>query len=254
MNPNFKLDEYIMHHMLNSHVWFLPFGASIHLPGILTTHGLMVLIGCFIILMLFLVFYQKNERVPTGLTNCLETIVVFIRDEVAIPNLGQKDGLQFTPMLCTIFFFIVTLNLLGLVPLFSTATANICVTFSLAFLILVILIFGTIARNGLKGMWNALIPPSIPKWIIPIHFIVEILSIFVRSAALMIRLFANMIAGHMVILSFLGLVVLFGWIALPAVFLTVCIYCLEVFIALLQAYIFILLSAVFIGQMYHPDH
>lgn len=254
MNSNFNIDEYIMHHVLNSHEWLLPFAAPVPLPGFLTTHALMILIGCAIILMLFLVFYRKDERVPTGLTNGLEALVVFVRDEVAVPNLGQKDGLQFTPMLCTIFFFILTLNLLGLVPIFSTATSNINVTFSLAFLIFVLLIFGTLARNGLKGIWHALIPSTLPKWLMPFFLIVEIASICVRSLALMIRLFANMIAGHMVILSFLGLVIIFGWIALPAVFLAVFIYCLEVFIALLQAYIFILLSAVFIGQMYHPDH
>jgi len=253
MNPNFNLDEYIMHHVLNSHEWLL-FATPIPLPGFLSNHALMVFFACTIIFLLFLVFYRKNERVPTGLTNCLETLVVFIRDEVAIPNLGERDGLQFTPLLCTIFFFILTLNLLGLIPLFSTATADINVTFSLAFLIFILLVFGTLARNGIKGMWHALIPSTLPKWLIPFYCVVEMASLVVRSAALMIRLFANMIAGHMVILSFLGLVILFGWIALPAVFVAVCVYCLEVFIALLQAYIFILLSAVFIGQMYHPDH
>jgi F-type H+-transporting ATPase subunit a len=254
MNSNFNLDETIMHHVLNSHEWALPFVAPIRLPGILTTHALMVMIACTLIFLLFVVFYRKNDRVPTGLTNCLEALVVFIRDEVAIPNLGEKDGLQFTPMLCTLFFFILTLNLLGLVPLFSTATANINVTFCLGFLILVLLVFGTLARGGVKGIWHALIPSTLPKWLIPFFLLVEMVSIVVRSVALMIRLFANMIAGHMVIMSFLGLVILFGWIALPAVFLAVCIYCLEVFIALLQAYIFVLLSSVFIGQMYHPDH
>ncbi len=254
MNSNFNLDEYIMHHVLNSHEWLLPFASPVPLPGFLTTHALMVFIACAIILLLFLVFYRKNDRVPTGLTNGLEALVVFVRDEVAIPNLGDKDGLQFTPMLCTLFFFILTLNLMGLVPFFSTATSNINVTFSLAFLIFVLLIFGTLARNGFHGIWHALIPLTLPKWLIPFFLVVEIASIIVRSLALMIRLFANMIAGHMVILSFLGLIIIFGWIALPAVFLAVFIYCLEVFIALLQAYIFILLSAVFIGQMYHPDH
>ena len=254
MNSNFNLDEYIMHHVLNSHEWLLPFAAPIKLPGFLTVHILMVFIACTIILALFLVFYRKNDRVPTGLTNCLEALVVFVRDEVAIPNLGEKDGLQFTPMLCTIFFFILFLNLLGLIPLFSTATANINITFALAFLIFVLLVFGTLLRNGPKGMWKALIPGSLPTWLIPFFLIIEIASLCVRSVALMIRLFANMIAGHMVIMSFLGLIIIFGWIAFPALILAVFMYCLEVFIALLQAYIFILLSAVFIGQMYHPDH
>jgi len=254
MNSNFDLDKYIMHHVVNSHEWLLPFVGPIALPGILSNHALMICLASTIILLLFLVFYRKNERVPTGLTNFLETLVVFIRDEVAIPNLGETDGLQFTPILCTIFFFILTLNLMGLIPLFSTATSNINVTFSLGFLIFILLTFGTIARNGFKGVWHALIPSTLPKWLIPFFLVVELASIVVRSVALMIRLFANMIAGHMVILSFLGLLILFGWIALPALFVAICVYCLEVFIALLQAYIFILLSAVFIGQMYHPEH
>jgi len=254
MNEKFNLDDYIMHHVLNSHEWLLPFAAPIPLPGFLTIHALMVLIGCAIILMLFLVFYRRNDRVPTGLTNCLEALVVFVRDDVAIPNLGEKDGLQFTPMLCTIFFFILTLNLLGLIPLFETATSNINITFALAFLIFVLLVFGTLLRNGFKGMWHALIPSTLPTWLIIPFLFIELASICVRAAALMIRLFANMIAGHMVIMSFLGLIIIFGWIAFPALLLAVFIYCLEVFIALLQAYIFILLSAVFIGQMYHPDH
>jgi len=261
MNSGFNLDEYIMHHVLNSHEWVLPFISPIPLPGILTTHALMVLFACTIILLLFLVFYRKKERVPTGLTNCLEALVVFIRDDIAIPNLGEKDGLQFTPMLCTIFFFILTLNLMGIIPIFATATSNINVTFSLAFLIFILLVFGTLLRNGFHGIWHALIPSTLPTWLIPFFLIIEVVSIGVRSVALMIRLFANMIAGHMVILSFLGLTIIMGWFTVPGVIvglmgvtLAVFIYCLEVFIALLQAYIFILLSAVFIGQMYHPDH
>ena len=243
-----------MHHALNSHQWLLPFVQPIALPGILTTHSLMLFIGVVTLLVLFLVLYNRNERVPTGITNALEAIVVFIRDEIAIPNLGEKDGLAFTPLFCSLFFFILILNLLGLIPVFSTATADISVTFSLAFLILVLLVFGTIARNGVKGFWHALIPSTLPGWLIPFFFVIEVISIGVRSFALMIRLFANMLAGHMVILSFLGLIIILGWVALPAVLIAVAIYCLEAFIALLQAYIFILLSAVFIGQMYHPDH
>jgi len=253
MKP-FDLNDHIMHHVLNSNEWMLPFVAPIHLPWNMSVHALMMLIGIAIILMLFLVFYRRNDRVPTGLTNCLEALVVFVRDDVAIPNLGEKDGIQFTPMLCTFFFFILILNLMGIIPIFATATSNVNITFALAFLIFVLLVFGTLLRNGFKGMWHALIPSSLPGWLIPAFLIIEIVSVVVRSAALMIRLFANMIAGHMVILAFLGLVIIFGWVALPSILVAVFIYCLEVFIAVLQAYIFILLSAVFIGQMYHPDH
>ena len=261
MDSPFNLDKYIMHHVVNSHEWLLPFASPIILPGPLSNHALSLFIGCTIILILFLAFYRKNERVPTGFTNCLEAMVVFIRDEIAVPNLGEDDGLRMTPMLCTFFFFILVLNLLGLIPLFSTATANINVTFCLGFLIFVLLVFGTLSRSGLKGMWHALIPSTLPKWLMPFFLVVELASICVRSAALMIRLFANMIAGHMVILSFLGFTLILGWfnpigftVGIAGVILAILIYCLEVFIAFLQAYIFVLLSAVFIGQMYHPEH
>lgn len=256
MNPNFDLNGYIMHHVVNAREWILPIPwvQPIPLPGFLTRHALTMLMGTVVVLVLFLVMYKKNERVPTGWTNCLEAFVLFIRDDIAVPNMGEKDGLQFTPMLCSLFFFILVLNLIGIIPIFPTATSNINITFALAFLIFILLVFGTLARNGLKGMWHALIPSSLPSWLIPFFLVIEMVSVCVRSAALMIRLFANMVAGHMVILAFLGLVVIFGWIALPAVVVAIFIYCLEVFIAFLQAYIFILLSAVFIGQMYHPDH
>ncbi len=254
MDPSFNLIEYIMHHVTNSNEWHVPFLAPIKLPGILTVHLLMLLIGSMLLLIVFLLVYRKNQRVPTGVTGCLEAMVQFIRDEVAVPNLGSKDGIVFTPMLCSLFFFILFLNVIGLVPGFLPGTANINVTGPLAFLILVLLTVGTLFRNGPKGMWHALVPSSLPGWLIPMFFCIEVFSIFVRCGALMIRLFGNMFAGHIVILAFLGLVVMFGWFALPAVLVAIFIYMLEVFIALLQAYIFVLLSAIFIGQMYHPDH
>lgn len=254
MDPSFNLNEYIMHHVTNSNQWHVPFLPTIVLPGIITVHLLMMVIGTILLLIVFLLMYRKDQRVPTGITNALESVVVFIRDEVAIPNLGQKDGVLFTPMLCTLFFFVLFLNLIGLIPGFLPATSNLNVTGALAFLIFVLLVGGTLYRNGLKGMWHALVPSGLPPLLIPFMFVIEFLSIFLRSIALMVRLFANMLAGHMVILSFLGLVVLFGWLALPAVLVAVFIYCLELFIAFLQAYIFILLSAVFMGQMYHPEH
>ena len=254
MNSSFDLNDYLMNHVLNSHEWHLPFLSPIHLPGFLSLHGLMIFIGASIILMLFLVLYRKNDRVPTGLTNCLEVFVVFVRDDVAIPSLGQKDGISFTPMLCTIFFFILILNLLGLIPIFATATSNVNVTGALAFLIFVLLTIGTFLRGGIKGFWKAMIPSGLPVLLIPFFFVIEIISLFVKSGALMIRLMANMLAGHMIILSLLGLIVMFGWFAAPALPIAVCIYAMEVFIAFLQAYVFILLSAIFIGQMYHPEH
>jgi F-type H+-transporting ATPase subunit a len=259
MFPNFDLNGFINHHIGNSHEWHIfPSLSPVPLPGFLTFHALMLLIGTAILFILFLVLYRKEDRVPTGITNALEFFVVYIRDEIAIPNMGEKDGLSFTPMLCSLFFFILILNLMGLVPIFGAATSNLNLTGALGFLTFVLMVGGTLMRHGPMGLWHALIPSGIPKpmkpFLIPLLIVTETFSVFVRSVAMMMRLFANMMAGHIVIMSFLGLFVVFGWAASLALPMAVFFYCLEIFVAFLQAYIFILLSAIFIGQMWHPKH
>lgn len=250
----FQLDQYILHHVMDSHEWHLPFMAPIQLPPYLSLHGLMVVICALFLMVLFCGFYRKNDRVPTGVTNLLETFVQFVRDEITVPALGEEEGVKLTPLFCTLFFFILGLNLMGQIPVFSTATANISVTAPLALIIFYLMTVGTIGKNGFIGFVKAFIPHGVP-W--PILFIIvplEILGVFIKTFALMVRLFANMLAGHMVVLCLLGLVVLFGAWALPAIVLAVGISLLEVLVVFLQAYIFVLLSAVFIGQMYHPEH
>lgn len=243
-----------MHHVANSDEWALPFGIHLALPHFLSVHGLMVVLCAFFLILLFGVLYKKNVTVPTGMTNALESFVVFIRDQVAVPSLGEEDGRKMTPMLCTFFFFILGLNLMGLIPLFSTATANISVTAALALITLSFMIFGAIYKNGLIGFIKTFIPHGIPWPVLIILTPIEFAGMFIKAFALTIRLFANMLAGHIVIFSLLGLVVTFGAAATPAVGLALGIYFLELFVAFLQAYIFTLLSAMFIGQMYHPAH
>lgn len=254
MSTPFNLEKYILHHMQDSRQWHLPFLPPIQLPPFLSLHGVMLFIAALFLIMVFCFIYDKKARVPRGFTNLLECLVIFIRDDIAVKNLGAEDGRRMTPFLCTMFFFILTLNLMGLIPAFSTATANPNVTGALAFFTLCFMIFGTLHKKGFKGFQNALVPAGVPKGILVILMPIEILGLFIKTGALMIRLFANMIAGHMVVFAILSLVVLLGLVALPAVLLVVCIGVLEVFIAFLQAYIFTLLTAVFIGQMYHPNH
>lgn len=254
MNAPFDLEEYILHHMQDSHQWRLPFLPPLQLPYFLSLHGLMLIIASLLLIAIFCFIYDKKQRAPRGLTNLLELLVIFIRDDIAKKNLGEDDGRRMTPFLCTMFFFILTLNLMGLIPVFSTATANPNVTGALAFFTLCFMIFGTLYRGGLKGFQKALMPSGVPVGILVILVPIEILGLFIKTGALTIRLFANMLAGHMVIFAMLGLVLLLGLVALPSVLLAACIGVLEVFIAFLQAYIFTLLTAVFIGQMYHPHH
>jgi len=255
MASPFDLNAFIMHHIGDSHEWHIPLFKPIPLPGFLTVHMLMLMIGATLLLTLFLVVYRKEDRVPTGITNLLEFFVLYIRDEIVIPNMGEEEGNKFTPMFCSLFFFILILNLMGLIPVFSSASGNINLTAALAYLIFILMVVGTLIRGGLKGMWHALIPAGIPGWFIPFMFIIEVFLLFVRCIALAMRLFANMMAGHIVIMAFLGLCVLFGLgAALLAFPMAVVFYCMEIFVSFLQAYIFVLLSAIFIGHMYHPKH
>lgn len=253
-DPNFKIDEFIMHHLADSHVWHLPFLSPVELPRFLSLHGVMVLLCALMLIILLCVLYKKDQKFPSGLNTLLELFVEFIRDQIAIQAMGKKDGIRLTPLLCTIFFFILGLNLMGLVPLFSTATANLNVTGALACVTLFMLTVGVIWKNGIGGFFKAFVPSGVPAPILLLIVPLEFVGIFIKCFALMIRLFANMLAGHMVIYSLLGLVVMVGWLALPAVFLAVAISALEVFVAFLQAYIFTILTAVFIGQMMHPEH
>ncbi len=250
----FQLDQYMMHHVLNSQEWKIPFLPTIHIPEFASLHAVIMMIVAGLLIFIACVLYKRNQLVPTGMTNVLELTVLFVRDHIARPALGDEDGKKFTPILCTFFTFILMMNLIGMIPLFATATANINVTGALAFIVLCFMTVGAIIRNGIHGFIHAIKPSGVP---IPILFLIvplEFIGIFIKAFALMIRLFANMLAGHMVILSLLGLVVLIGYAALPAVFLAVGISILEVLVAFLQAFIFTLLSAVFIGQMYHPEH
>ena len=191
---------------------------------------------------------------PHGLTNLLEIFVLFIRDQISIPSLGEKDGRRMAPLFCSFFFFILGLNLLGLIPIFRAATGNVNVTGALALVTLTFMIFGSIYKNGFMGFVKVFMPSGVPWPILILLTPVEFIGMFIKAFALTIRLFANMLAGHIVIYALLGLIVIFGWAALPAMALAMGVYFLELFIAFLQAYIFTLLSAMFIGQMVHPEH
>lgn len=250
----FNLDQYIMEHVLDGKEWHIPFLPTVHLPAFLSKHGVMVILCAALLIYLFVVVYRKNDKVPKGMTNCLELIVLFIRNQIAIAYLGEKDGRRMTPFFCTLFFFILGLNLLGLIPLLSTATGNVNVTGALALVTLCVMVGGSIWKNGLKGFVKALTPSGVPWPILILLVPLEFLGLFIKAFALTIRLFANMFAGHIVIFALLGLVVVLGYVALPAIFLALLVNIIEVGIAFLQAYIFTLLSAIFIGLMYHPEH
>ncbi len=246
--------EYILDKISDSDQWAIPFITYIQLPDFLSLHALMLLIAAGFMFLLFGVIYQKGVMVPSGWTNALEVFVLLIRNEVSINALGEEDGRKMAPIFCTFFFFIAILNLMGLVPLFAGATGNVNVTAGLALCTLFFMIAGAIYKNGFVGFMKAFIPHGVPWPILLILVPIEFMSMLIKTTALTIRLFANMMAGGIVLYALIGLIVMFGMPGLPSILLAMLIFLLKVVVSFLQAYIFTILSAIFISQTVHPEH
>ena len=221
----------------------------------ITRHVVVMWVANAILIGLLLSAFRKATVVPSGVANFFETIAVFLRDEVVDPIMGHH-GRKFLPFLLTIFFFILSCNLFGLVPYSATATGNINVTAGLAICTFFVMLGAGIVNNGFFGYFKSLIPTGVPGWLLFILVPVELISLFVKPFALCVRLFANMTGGHVAILVFLGLIVILQseWVALGSVPFAAAIYLLEVFVSFVQAFVFTLLSTVFIGMAAHPDH
>ena len=256
---------WIMHHILDSKELDLtPFGV-IHLPEIhlfgydisITKHVVFMWIALIILVVAlsYAAKAYKKSRVPKGITNLMEVLIVFVRDDIAKPTIG-KGYERFLPYLLSVFFFILTCNFLGLIPYGSTATSNISVTATLAIISFFVIQIGGMMKNGAFGYFKGLIPHGIPAWLLPIMAVVEFLGLFTKPFALAIRLFANMTAGHIVIMALLGLIfILHTYFVVPvSVAFALFIYLLEILVALIQAYIFTMLSSLFIGMAVHQEH
>ena len=248
------VNQWVMHHVTDSGEWHTPLW-SLHLPSWISNNGIMLIITSLFLIFGFGAFfrYQKGKA-PRGWTNALEALAKFVRDEICIQYLGEKDGRKMAPLFLTFFFFILTANLMGLCPMFSTSTGNINVTFGLASITFFFMVFGALYVNGPVAFFKSFAPSGVPWPILILIVPLEMIGLVIKCAALTIRLFANMLAGHIVVFSLVGLLVSFGFAALPALGMALAINLMEVFIAFLQAYVFTLLSAMFIGQMYHPAH
>ncbi len=216
--------EYILKKVADYDKWNLPFIGYVKLPDFLSLHTLMLLLASAFLLLIFGRLYRKDSMVPRGLTNALEVLVIFIRDEVSIAALGREDGRRMAPIFCSFFFFILLLNLMGLVPLFAGATGNINVTAGLALCTLCFMVLGSIQANGLVGFLKAFVPHGVPFPILVILVPIEFMGLLIKTTALTIRLFANMMAGSIVVYALIGLVVMFGLIALPGILLAVLIF------------------------------
>lgn len=197
---------------------------------------------------------NSKNRVPRGLGNFIETVIIFIRDEIVVPNLG-KDGLKLLPFFLTLFFFILFANLLGLIPFLAQPTKNLSVTTALALITFAMIQIMGMKKNGVLGYLKGLVPHGIPVFVLPIMIVVEFIGLFTKPFALLMRLFANITAGSIIILSLLGLIFIMSWAGvIIAVPFAMFIYMLEIFVALLQAYIFTMLSTLFISMAVHQEH
>jgi len=218
------------------------------------------------VLLIFILFSGVPRYVRSGngdwMSRRLAGFAMYIRDEMVEPAMGEKEGRRLLPFFLSIFFFILFMNLLGLLPGSATATANIFVTGALALITLGSMIGLGMLAQGPLAFWKNLVP-HVPLALWPLMFVVELLGLIVKPFALMIRLFANMTGGHLVVLSFMGLIFFFaaemgpgaGWGITPvAVGFAVFIMIIEIFVAMLQAYIFTQLSIMFVGASIHPEH
>lgn len=285
-------------HVIDSNEFEFFDGVAIHLPSIhLPGLGVEILITKFVVLELvaaFLVFlflwpvarWMRYGDIPHGSKlkrywwHTVESILLFIRDEVARPALGDPDAKKYLPYLWTTFLFILFCNLLGMLPFSGSPTASIAVTASLALIGFFIIHGSGIVVNGLKGYAHAFVPhldagdDKMMKFMVPVITvgicIIEVMSAFIRSFVLAVRLFANMLAGHtalyvlLLFIKILGMlavnqektfaIYLFWPVTLMSVTMVTLLSVLELFVAVLQAFVYTFLTATFIGMARHPEH
>ncbi len=233
-----------------------------------TKNVLAILVSIIVLLLVFIsvarAYSRRPDKAPKGLQNLMEPIILFIRDDIARPSIGEHNYKKFTPFLLSVFFFIWFNNMLGLIPLFpfgANVTGNITVT-----MVLAIFTFGITTLNGNRNYWQHIFNmPGVPWWVkypIPLMPVIEIIGMLTKPFVLMVRLFANISAGHIIVLGFFSLIFIFGEMSITAGYLssilsllfTIFMTMLEILVALIQAYVFTLLSAIYFGMAVEEHH
>jgi F-type H+-transporting ATPase subunit a len=233
-----------------------------------TKNALAILISLLLILWIFLsaarAYRDRPGKAPRGIQNAVEPFIIFIRDEIAIPSIGHKNYEKFMPYLLSVFFFIWINNMIGLIPIFpggANVTGNITVTMLLA-----VFTFIITTINGNRNYWKHIInTPGVPWWLkipLPLIPIIEIVGMITKPFVLMVRLFANITAGHIIALGFFSLIFIFGEMQLVlgyavsplTIAFTIFMFMLELLVALIQAYVFTLLSSLYFGMATEEHH
>jgi len=247
--------EIISHHILD-HDFGLSLG-GVRLP--ITVHSVTIFgVSIFLFLVLVWIAHARKSRAGRLLTTLVEEYVSFIRDGIVLPNMGP-EGRSMLPYFCTLFIFILSINLAGMIPNMKTATSNISVTGALALCSGMLILYSGLKYHGLIGFIKGFVPSGTPLWLVPLVFPLEVISTVIKVCVLAIRLFANMLSGHMVLICLLLIIFIIGQMsvsagvgsALPAMALEIFMTCLELLVAFLQAYVFTLLTAIFAGSVIH---
>lgn len=236
-----------------------PTNAARPLDFSITKNVFSMLLSVLVMILIFIASarsYRKSDtNMPRGIGRFMEPIVVFIRDEVAIPNIGEKHYERYMPFLLTLFFFIWLNNIFGLIPFFpfsANLSGNIAFTATLAVFTFVLTLFSSKAYYWKHMLWMPGLPIPMKLFLAPI----EILGMFIKPMALLIRLFANITAGHVIVLSLISLIFILDsvWVSPASVIFTVFISVIEVLVVAIQAYIFTMLSALYFGQALEEAH
>jgi F-type H+-transporting ATPase subunit a len=259
-----------MEHVMDADEWqFFDFLPALPLPFGLTKFVVLEIIAALLIAAIYIPLAQRlrTGRPPRGaFENSFEVLLTFVRNEIARPSIGEHDADRFVPFLWTMFLFILFNNLLGLVPFGASATASIYVTGGLAVIVFFAIHGSAIAKMGfvhyVQSLWPDMeVPFGLGYAIKPLVFLIEVISVVVRNLVLAVRLFANMFAGHMVLATILLFIktasvgfALWGAITISSVLGIIALSLLELFVAFLQAYIFVFLTALFMGLAMHPQH
>lgn len=213
------------------------------------------MIGLYLFISLARSYSKSGVSPPKGMQAFLEPVILFVKDDIVIPNVGDHNYKKYLPYLLTVFFFILINNLLGMVPFFpfgANVTGNIAVT-----LVLAVFTFLITQLSGNRNYWRHIFAtPGVPFWLLPIMIVVEIIGVISKPFALMVRLFANITAGHIIILSLISMIFIFNsiWVAPASIAFVLFMDCLELLVAFLQAYVFTLLSSLFIGLAVEEHH
>jgi F-type H+-transporting ATPase subunit a len=246
----------LLHHIMDKHSWQpLPFIAPLTLSNIkigpitipVTQHVVMLLINAGLLIAVFVGAFRKSGIIPSKGASLLEPLVFFVRDTIVYPAMGEEMGKQWLSFFYTIFFFILCANFLGMIPLFSTITGNLSITSALAIMIFVTLVVTGVKKKGIIRFFTTMVPEGVALPVGIFLFFIEVPSLIIKTGVLAIRLFANMIAGHLVIFSLLMLIFIIHPVAsVISVPLALFINLLECLVAFIQAMVFTMLSAVFI--------